>query len=974
MVGRLRSGNAYNPPAPMDDGLLGNLEMDASSGTSNSTSEMDAQGTSVVTHGVFGVSITSPLSTLTPSRIKRSPESVSGSHEPRSSSAAETEHCSCLADVDDVKSSSTSEAAPSHHHQDALDTIVDGGAVSEGPYRLDNDGFQMPRRSMRTSAGSTSPVLETTPKFFGSWFSQNDTNTEVYFETGFGVDKRAFIKQWADYTEADGLGDLPSEWKVSSERSLSPVDTGMEFSFDEVMAELSRGMSPTTRETIERRTARMRNQRIRTPQSVSLTSKKTSKHSRKTAGNVSIHMVQASRNTTAASKDNRSSPATTTPRYTTSAKGKGCDPRERPDIVNGPTIKYEEPSLSPSSSSSEMADDEARLRQIESDGRLAILLQRLLDERTAQCLPKSESKSARPIPSKSKSGKSNKVAPPVRKIRVENPPKDEDHRKVKSSASPPAGRQVVNAPVRSQHSGTAQAPPLVRRTALDQVPEKSYLFKSLESDSETGSESTKRARRAKKAHSKGKKSGKKKSPLSSDDPSSGDTTESSSDSSLSSSSSESSSGDNKRRRKERAKKARCKRLQERKLGYMNSKPDPPFEYEGQEDFHIFQKWILEVKDCIRYGYISCKRAVSWIKKYLGGRASAWYMREVAKDPRKWTLNRLIKALFNYCFPANFRSIQHEKYERSQQRGHPIRDYCTELTDLRDSIGDDISERQFIIRFWQGADTDIRIHWAKAGYDRERSSMDDLETFAANHETATLIANEEKKCTERADNPNTPNRSSGRGERGTEGESLSKPPSAQPMHKPTPKKLSKAEMNQYRAEGKCFECGSTKHIWKDCPDLQVLKPKGQSNIQANATLFEEIERLRLLRDAQKFGVFSVSLEPVERSPEHLKVVKSILLAQIRADLLATVQLSFDDFCLPGDDVLSPIRFEVEETEFGFIIYDRHRFYRSKISIGELLHPHFDFTYWFRTCTFEPLTAAETEPMGSQEETETHQVSI
>ncbi|KAJ7469599.1 hypothetical protein FB451DRAFT_1038554, partial [Mycena latifolia] len=259
-------------------------------------------------------------------------------------------------------------------------------------------------------------------------------------------------------------------------------------------------------------------------------------------------------------------------------------------------------------------------------------------------------------------------------------------------------------------------------------------------------------------------------------------------------------------------------------------------YMGEEDFRLFQKWALEVTDCVRYGYISRKRAVSWIKKYLGGRASAWYPREVAKDPSKWTLNRILKGLFNHCFPPNFRSIQREKYERFRQRVHPIREYRIELSDLRDSIGDDIPERQFVIRFWQGADSDIRIHWAKAGYDRETSTLDQLGTFAANYETAMLIANEETSRAARTDVQKAPFRNSETAEQQAEGESSTKPASGKADKSTAPKgekKLSKAEMNEYRGAGKCFNCGSTQHIKKDCPDGDQLKPKSQKKVQANA---------------------------------------------------------------------------------------------------------------------------------------------
>lgn len=83
MVG-LRSGNVYTS-APMDDGPSGNLGMDARSGTSSSTAEMDAAGTLALIDGVAGASTASLLPTLTPSRIERSHETFSDTREPRSS-------------------------------------------------------------------------------------------------------------------------------------------------------------------------------------------------------------------------------------------------------------------------------------------------------------------------------------------------------------------------------------------------------------------------------------------------------------------------------------------------------------------------------------------------------------------------------------------------------------------------------------------------------------------------------------------------------------------------------------------------------------------------------------------------------------------------------------------------------------------------------------------------------------------------
>ncbi|KAJ7430906.1 hypothetical protein B0H11DRAFT_2133533 [Mycena galericulata] len=338
MVG-LRSGNTYDFAPATGDGPSGNpAEMDARSGTSTPTAEMDAQGTSVdemdaagTSGDNIGESTVPPLSQLTPSRIERSHESLSGPHEPRSSFAAETEHRSRLADVDDEPRPSTAAVAErrsrtadvdenvSHHRQEPVDGA---GAVSDDVlYRQHhNDGFETPKRAARTSRGAESSRLNTTPRFFGSWFSGDDAHMGTEPETDT-VDKDSFIKRWADYTENDGLGDIPSEWNAASDsqHTLSPVDTGIEFSFDEVMAEITRGMSPTTRNTIERRAARMKDQHMRTPQSVSLTSNRNSVHSRKTNGSGSRHTIRVSRNTAVAPTSTRSS-LSTTPRYTASYK------------------------------------------------------------------------------------------------------------------------------------------------------------------------------------------------------------------------------------------------------------------------------------------------------------------------------------------------------------------------------------------------------------------------------------------------------------------------------------------------------------------------------------------------------------------------------------------------------------------------------------------------------------------------------
>ncbi|KAJ7849003.1 hypothetical protein B0H13DRAFT_1906488 [Mycena leptocephala] len=115
-----------------------------------------------------------------------------------------------------------------------------------------------------------------------------------------------------------------------------------------------------------------------------------------------------------------------------------------------------------------------------------------------------------------------------------------------------------------------------------------------------------------------------------------------------------------------------------------------------------------------------------------------------------------------------------------------------------------------------------------------------------------------------------------------------------------RKLTKAEMAQYRAEGKCFDCGSTEHIRKDCQLHNGLKPPKNHNVSSNAVSFAEIERLRKLKEAQNLGVFSVTLETLEPSVEHKNKVDAMLIDRIPAELQEIVS-PFDDYSTPRHDL-------------------------------------------------------------------------
>jgi len=180
------------------------------------------------------------------------------------------------------------------------------------------------------------------------------------------------------------------------------------------------------------------------------------------------------------------------------------------------------------------------------------------------------------------------------------------------------------------------------------------------------------------------------SSTSSSDSSSLSSSESSSESESSTSSSEDKAHDNPVRGKRRGRKSKSKRSGRKGKGRKKKKESkaerderralerqkiaPPSSYDGQPDLAAFDKWTYEVSHWARMNKFRDVTALGMLVRYTSGEAGKFFMDYIADNEEVWTLKTMFKALFDYCFPVDFKDRLRAKLSQSVQGNRRIRDF------------------------------------------------------------------------------------------------------------------------------------------------------------------------------------------------------------------------------------------------------------------------------------------------------------
>ncbi|KAJ2917715.1 hypothetical protein MD484_g2704, partial [Candolleomyces efflorescens] len=342
--------------------------------------------------------------------------------------------------------------------------------------------------------------------------------------------------------------------------------------------------------------------------------------------------------------------------------------------------------------------------------------------------------------------------------------------------------------------------------------------------------------------------------ISSDPSDSDDSSEPSSDSDGSDSGSESG-------RSRRGRSRRTKRFK-KKVSKSNGKykPIPPEEYDGRANLPALHRFMTEAAMWIEDCEIPRNRQVLRLSRFLKGEAYRFYARHVAREVEQWRMDKFFFALYDHCFPVDFKERQQSKLERFEQRKLTVREYLSQLEEMFLATGTS-SEREKRRYFFRGLRNEIQVKLREVGILPETSKFKEMLRKAERAELAIKLseADRERHNKDRSGNGKSKNGNSDKGKR-PEGQKYSgktedrhtgsyrkdrsyggnhfgrktngRPSNStdqasgsssgfhnhqnRQKHDKNRPKLTDEEKEDLRAQGKCYICKESGHMARSCP--------------------------------------------------------------------------------------------------------------------------------------------------------------
>ncbi|KAJ3730437.1 hypothetical protein C8R42DRAFT_568408, partial [Lentinula raphanica] len=390
---------------------------------------------------------------------------------------------------------------------------------------------------------------------------------------------------------------------------------------------------------------------------------------------------------------------------------------------------------------------------------------------------------------------------------------------------------------------------------------------------------------------------------------------------------------------------------------MRIKPIEPAKYSGEKDeqkFHRFAKAsALYVKD----GRVPVHREVNIVSNFLEGQAYTFYHSLCGDNPEEWTLYKFFVAMYNYIFPVNYRMEQRRRLLTLSQKGRKVREHVRLFEELCNSVGIR-DERQKVGFLWESFYPSIIAELYRKDLDPETSSLQEIiacaerieliedlgrrNTYSNRFNKSGNVApsggytsskpNDEERSTKIPGNngssskpyPNPESKGHWSGVKGQSSNQKGRNTNGKATNSPR-RILSDKEKNEYRAAGKCFECGETTHKARDCPKKTGVKgdPKRPNYPPGLTTHNMEFE---LLGDEKDPKVIELSVSKIDWfsdvedtlfSSESESVSESEdewSQADDPPPLADCSDESDDEFCYEWSAALSDSGYDSEDSEF------------------------------------------------------------
>jgi hypothetical protein len=239
--------------------------------------------------------------------------------------------------------------------------------------------------------------------------------------------------------------------------------------------------------------------------------------------------------------------------------------------------------------------------------------------------------------------------------------------------------------------------------------------------------------------------------------------------------------------------------------------------------------------------------------FMWGKASRFFMKHVALCQKDWTLKSIYEALFNYCFPPDFKLQLREQLTRAKQGKNDVRDFQRDLETLAVRFPD-VTERQIRQIFWSGIRGYLRLHLVEKGLNPEHSSIQKLVKYASRHEAArktlkpkrngisyslsTNFTHSMRARAGRGSRSNSDNTESDQAE--SDSPSVARSSACLEDHREKDSSsnrifLPQEEYLRLRQESRCFKCKVRGHLSRNCPGDQE-----EELVEASAVHFFEEE--------------------------------------------------------------------------------------------------------------------------------------